>query len=288
MDLNELKTFIAIVELQSFSAAGLKLNISQPAVSKRISHLEQIIGSPILDRHDRRIKPTDVGTILYDGAVRIIRDIENTLTEIRNLDRVVNGSVEIASSHYAGIYYLPERLKLFGERYPRVEHSIEFVTSKKALQLVQDSQVEIALCTLPGHIPEMIGATRIVREELHVVTGRDHPLAKKDKVSVGDLSSFTAVLPRRGNFILEQLDNVVRDHGLLINKPVWSDSLITAQAMIKTGLGWGLLPSIMLNMDVKTLSLDLPMLYRDIGLLINKRRIMSRAATEFTRFWQAI
>ena len=78
MDLASLNTFIAIAELGSFSLAGEKLHITQPAVSKRLSTLEDQLGARLFDRLGRDIKLTQAGEALLPRAYRIVNELEDS------------------------------------------------------------------------------------------------------------------------------------------------------------------------------------------------------------------
>ena len=142
MQLVELKTFLAVAEEKSFSAAALRLYITQPAISKRIQSLENHLGTSLFDRIGKRVYLTEAGTLLIDRATAILRLAKDTEKEIFNLNDTISGRLNLATSHHIGLHRLAPVLKDFSKRYPEVQLDIQFEDSEVAYQMVRSGQVE--------------------------------------------------------------------------------------------------------------------------------------------------
>src|SRR5690554_7246567 len=81
MDLANLQTFITIAEQQSFSLAGERLHVTQPAISKRLASLEEQLGVRLFDRIGRTIRLTEAGQALLPRAYRIVNELEDARSE---------------------------------------------------------------------------------------------------------------------------------------------------------------------------------------------------------------
>ena len=85
MDLASLQTFIAIAEQRSFSLAGERLHVTQPAVSKRVASLEEQLGVRLFDRVGRETRLTEAGQALLPRAYRIVNELDDARRALSNL-----------------------------------------------------------------------------------------------------------------------------------------------------------------------------------------------------------
>ena len=91
MQLVELRTFLAVAEEKSFSAAAQRLHITQPAISKRIQSLENHLGANLFDRIGKRVYLTEAGNLLIERAETMLRLAKDTEKEIFNLNDTIRG-----------------------------------------------------------------------------------------------------------------------------------------------------------------------------------------------------
>ena len=104
MDLNSLNTFIAIAETGSFSEAGERLHLTQPAVSKRIAALEQQLNARLFDRVGREVNLTEAGRALLPRAYQLLNVLDDTRRALNNLTGEVSGRLVLATSHHIGLH----------------------------------------------------------------------------------------------------------------------------------------------------------------------------------------
>ena len=148
MDNQNLKAFITVAEVGSFSEAADRLYLTQSAISKRIALLEQQIGKRLFDRIARQVSLTEAGNELLPRARRILQEYENALQAINDLSGEASGTLRLAISHHLGLHRLPPILKQFAQQYPNVTLDIEFMDSEKAYEQVLHGDSEVAVITL--------------------------------------------------------------------------------------------------------------------------------------------
>ena len=127
MDNQNLKAFITVAELGSFSEAADRLYLTQSAISKRIAQLEQQIGKKLFDRIARQVSLTEAGSELLPRAQRILQEYDSALQAINDLSGEASGTLRLAISHHLGLHRLPPVLKQFAQQYPNVTLDIEFM-----------------------------------------------------------------------------------------------------------------------------------------------------------------
>lgn len=140
--LSTLQMLIRVVELSSFTRAARELGIGQPAVSKQMSALEEHIGTKLLDRTSRGLRPTAAGLDLYHSAVRLLNELDETEARVRSGGAEPSGVVRVATPPAIGRMYIIPKLPAFFAQFPEIE--IEFTVGQRLADLVMDG-VDVAL-----------------------------------------------------------------------------------------------------------------------------------------------
>ena len=278
MDLASLRAFVEVAREGSFSQAAENLFLTQPAISKRIAGLEEELATRLFDRAGRQVLPTEAGRHLLPRAERIIHELTDIRRELSNLSGQVAGRLAMATSHHIGLHRLPLILRSYSDNFPEVELDIHFMESEKACQAVEQGELEIGVVTLPLEPADALSTELIWRDTLRPVVGLDHPLAKHKKISVGQLLEHPAVLPTRGTYTRTILEQRIDQLNGVINCSLSTDYLETLKMMASIGLGWSLLPEILLDEHLKTLDIPGLDLVRSLGIVTHRKRTLSNAA----------
>jgi DNA-binding transcriptional LysR family regulator len=121
MDWDKLRIFHAVASAGSFTHAGQSLGLSQSAVSRQISALEEDISTPLFQRHARGLTLTDEGELLYGAVADVLSRLAAAEEQLKNLHDSPHGSLKITSSHGIGAYWLLPRMKEFLKEFPQIE-----------------------------------------------------------------------------------------------------------------------------------------------------------------------
>lgn len=140
---NSLFTFEAVARLGSFSAAATELNVTQPAVSRSVSALENHLGYPLFKRHGRWIKLTRNGDKLFRAASTAFNTVTETLREIDQRDEDFE-TVSISMSAVGVNFWFLPRMGSFKQQFPKVSLSFREYT-KDSDQLLRDADLNIRL-----------------------------------------------------------------------------------------------------------------------------------------------
>ena len=135
MDWDKLRIFHAVASAGSFTHAGQMLTLSQSAVSRQISALEEEISTPLFQRHARGLTLTDEGELLYTAVTEVLARLAQAEEALKNIHDSPRGSLKITASHGIGAYWLLPRLKEFLREYPEVQ--IHLVMDDRELDLSQ-------------------------------------------------------------------------------------------------------------------------------------------------------
>jgi len=153
--IDELKTFIAVVDNKSFTKAANSINISQPSVSLHIVTLEKQFHTRLIERSNkqRTILITQTGEILYKKAKQILSLIDDTKEELSNYHNSTSGTLKIGASMTIGEFLLPSILGEFIEEFPNVRLDVAIENTHNIYEKFKNYDIDIALTegTVPVH-----------------------------------------------------------------------------------------------------------------------------------------
>lgn len=281
MNQTNLETFIHIANEQSFSRTAEKLNITQPAISKRIASLEQELNTQLIDRIGKTISLTHSGNILLQHATKLLSTIQDCHTAISNTNTHIEGNLNLGVSHHIGLHRLPPLLKLFSNQYPDVQLKIQFIDSEKAYQMIQDGELEIALATLTPTPPANIQQQTVWHDPLSFVVSGDHLLANHQQLDLNTLATHPAILPSPNTHTGQLVQELFESHDCKLHYHIETNYLETVRMMVTIGLGWAILPRTMLNRQLCGLHINNTQLTRQLGYLSHDMRTLSNASKAF-------
>jgi len=142
MDWDKLRIFHAVASAGSFTHAGQTLGLSQSAVSRQISALEEEISTPLFQRHARGLTLTDEGELLFSAVGDVLGRLAAAEEALKNVHESPRGALKITTSHGIGSYWLLPRLGQFLAQYPEVE--LHLIMDDRELDLAQ-READIAI-----------------------------------------------------------------------------------------------------------------------------------------------
>lgn len=125
LKLDSLNAFIAIADARSISEAARRLNISKSVASERLAELERSVGATLIHRSTRGLSLTEDGTIFYERAKRIVRDVVEATAEISERRGELAGPLRLSVPVSFGVLHLAPALSAFQLKHPRIELSLD-------------------------------------------------------------------------------------------------------------------------------------------------------------------
>lgn len=281
MDLANLSAFIAVAECSSFSGAGERLHLTQPAISKRIAGLEQQLDVRLFDRLGREVNLTEAGRALLPRAYQILNVLDDTRRALTNLTGEVGGRLTLATSHHIGLHRLPPLLRTFTRQYPEVALDIQFMDSEAAYDEILHGRAEVAVITLAPEPHPLVRAVPVWTDALDFVAAPEHPLARGRGVTLAEVAAHSAVFPGGNTFTHHIVQRLFESQGLAPNIAMSTNYMETIKMMVSIGLAWSVLPRTMLDEQVASIALDGVQLSRRLGYIQHTERTLSNAAKAF-------
>ncbi len=188
--LNDMAIFAAVVDTGGFTSASKKLGISTPVVSKRITALEQYLGTKLLFRTTRKLSLTEAGSVYYQYCSSVVSDAEQAKAAVTYLDATPRGLLKITAPIAAGSYQVANALPSFLERYPEVQ--VELDISDRVVDIAEEGyDIAIRLTHQP---PELYVARLLSKTKRKVCASPEYWQRHGRPTSPADLASHNCIV----------------------------------------------------------------------------------------------
>ncbi|MBX8803298.1 LysR family transcriptional regulator [Ochrobactrum sp. MR28] len=186
MNIREIEIFRAVSEEGSVSRAALRLNISQPAVSKYLASLERRIGLPLFARLSGRLVPTPEGTALYKQVDRVFLGLSHLDQFMKDLGTEKHGHLSVACLPLLSLTVMPDIVANFMHERPAISISLQTRSSARIVEWVAARQIDFGVCFCFNQPPGII-VEPLIDMELYCALPPGDPLESKDIIEVKDL-----------------------------------------------------------------------------------------------------
>lgn len=224
MKLQHLRTFVAVFEERSFTAAAERANATQSGLSMQVKELEHSLGSVLFARSRAGVRPTPAGERFYVYATRILRDVSAAQREIEGLAGRVVGTVTVGLMPTFTRAVLAPTLVEFGNRFPEV--TVKVVEAYSARLVRQVATREIDLAVVPtGRIEPGVVSRHLATDKELFVARPDPRRPHLSPVSLLNEGPLKLVLPGPENARRAKIDEYIRAYGLDVAAIMELDSM---------------------------------------------------------------
>jgi DNA-binding transcriptional LysR family regulator len=244
MNARQLEVFRAIMRSSSLTAAAQLLNVSQPAISKILRHLESQLGYNLFERAGGRLHPTAEAQLLFADADRVFREIETVRDlAVRIRERRV-GLLRIGASAPPSFAVLPRALVAFQARHPGVKVVLRTLSALELSEKILVGEVDLGLTLSNIRIPmvqmELLATTPVV-----AVMPTASPLALRSVVEPADLAAERLISYGSHADVGPLLDAAFERAGLVRQVHTEVATAIAALPLVQAGLGIALVDGMM-------------------------------------------
>lgn len=284
MDLDNLKTFLEVARLGSFSRAAEKVLRSQPAVSAQIRQLEQEYGKKLFDRSAKSVRLTPAGEVVYDYAHQLIALQARSQQAVSEQDGVRSGTLSIGANEGTFLYVLPRVLARYHKQFPRVKISVYRSFTHKVTTKVEEGAVDLGILTMPVKSPSL-EVIPVFRDRILLMVGPASPLFKKKCATLEELAAEPIILPKTGS-IRKLMEKNLRPFREKLNVTMELTSVVMIKRFVRAGLGVSLIcrsfaAENVQRREVKLLTIEGLDLWRELALVYRKDRSLSLIASSF-------
>ncbi len=277
LSLDQLATFVEVIELGSFSAAADRLNISQPAVSLQVRQLEKRLGVRLIERIGRKATPTAAGTELLAHAGRINREVSGALDAMARYTTETIGRVRLGTGATACIYLLPPLLRSLRQGFPSLDITVSTGNTPDMVKAVEDNVLDIALVTMPAS-GRMLEIKSILRDEFVAVAPAG--VVMPPEVTAAELSKNPLILFEPSGNTRRIIDRWFEQSGVSLQPVMSLGSVEAIKELVRAGLGWAILPAMSVRDPEQrrpfTVRPLMPHLHRELALIIRQDKTVTR------------
>jgi DNA-binding transcriptional LysR family regulator len=275
------QAFVAIAEGGSFRQAAQTLSVTQTAVTQRLRKLESFLGVVLIERTTRHCALTEIGERFLPQARRLLGELSDALTEIRETGMSVRGDVSIACVPTVGVQYLPRVLRHFSASRPYDRVRILDHASASVLSAVLRREAEFGISVAGDQHPELSSVP--LASDPYVLACRvDHPLAKRRRVKWAALSPHPLIFAGEVSANRGLLDVALERSGVNLRSFYEVQRSSTALGLVAEGLGAAVVPRLAVQKDVfpmvRIIELVEPAVSRTLVLVKRKSAHLSPAA----------
>ncbi|MGC4108418.1 MAG: LysR family transcriptional regulator [Thermomicrobiales bacterium] len=240
LNLTSLRVFVDVVATGSFTAAGERHGMSQPAVSFHIRQLETRFDVPLLERAGRRARPTAAGAELLRHAHRVIASADDVTVAMAAFrpDRV--GVVRIGAVATACVAVVPRVLRRAREAVPSLEFVVTTGLSPEIVASVDGEGLDIGIVTLPAR-GEMVEATPGCEDEIVLLAGAESGLQLRDRVPASALRDRPPMLLQSTGATRTLIDAWFATAGVPFHPPLALGSIEAVIDLVEMGIGSAML-----------------------------------------------
>ncbi|WFB05641.1 LysR family transcriptional regulator [Streptomyces sp. LX-29] len=194
VDLRDLELLAATADSGSLTAAAERLYVSQPALSQRLTRLEDRLGMPLFDRTGRRLVPNAAGRRLLVAAHHVLDELRSATRDLHEMRDGRNRRVRFTAQCSTTFQWLPPVIRAFRDRHPDAEVRIESVPDDAPVPALLADRVDVALVTKPDPEMDRVSLTRLFDDEMVAVVPSDHPWAARPHLTAKDFTDAHLIL----------------------------------------------------------------------------------------------
>lgn len=251
MELRHLRYFVAVAERKGFREASRFLHVSQPAISKSLTQLEEELGVELFARSGRTIRLTPQGEIFYQETLLTLKQADHATDVVRRAGRGEFGTLTLAFCGVATYGFLPRLVQQYKELQPGVQLLLREMNPPRQEMAMLQGEIDAGITRLP--FPKKLAADlevkAILEEPLVVAVSTAHRFAGK-KLKIEQLSEEPFILLQRAGApaIYDAILGMCQKAGFAPKLASEADLMHTVFTLVSAGQGIALVPACVMNL----------------------------------------
>jgi DNA-binding transcriptional LysR family regulator len=282
VDLDLLRSLVAVANAGTITEAAGRLGITQPALSRRVQQLEGEFGAELLSRSRKGAQLTELGRRVEREARVLIDRYDSLKAEVTSHHNVERGTVRVGGGATAVSFVLPDAIARFQREFPLVHFHVKEAGSSEIASDVVDGRLELGLVTLPVRTAGL-EIEPLVDDHIVLIAAPDNPLADEAQIPVADLDGQNFVGFEGNSAIRQIVDASLREAGVEINVVMELRSIPAIVRMVATTGSLAFVSQLGVHGQelVREIAVEGLTITRRLGLVRRKAYSLSPAGTRF-------
>lgn len=245
LTVQQLRSFCVVYEHQSYSAAARAVGLAAPTLWEQVQAVERCYGAALFRREGRQIRPSPVGTVLYEALIPVMAGLDSTFDVVRDDGELRSATLRVVTGMRMLLEELGEALMAFREQNPSVSLTLLHGDRKTAQQLISAGDADLGLTLDPG--PDADGGEFAFEKAYDVeylaIVPRDHPLASRRALPLHELVKYPLIAGHQDTSVRRVLNEALHRKSLMQRATfaMETDNGAFTAACVRAGLGVGIL-----------------------------------------------
>jgi aminoethylphosphonate catabolism LysR family transcriptional regulator len=235
MRYTQLRSFHAVALAGSFTRAAAQLHVSQPTLTTQVKAMEADYGIELFRRRSTGLELTDTGRDLLRITNRMFAQEHEAELLLKESKELLTGHLRVGA---VGPFHVTEMLVAFNERYPGIEVSVAVGNSRDTVNSLTEFRTDIAVLAYVDNDPKLL-AWQYSKDKIAAFVHRDHPLAKRRSIKIGDLEGRLMVLRERGSNTRRALEEALQKYQIKPKVMMEIGSREAVREAVARGIGIG-------------------------------------------------
>ena len=285
MQIETLKIFCDLAELQSFSKTADRHYLSQSAVSQQLAQLELTYKCQLINRKKRPIELTKEGQLFYTAATDMLERHEQLRSELNALKSSTGSRINMAAIYSIGMHTLPDYVKKFMVKYPNVNVHIEYFRASKIYELILAGEADIGLVAIPKKDKRM-DVYEFEDEPLVLACSPKHPLSRESQIDIHQLQFERFVGFEKNTPTRIWIDNIFERYNIVLRPAMEFDNVETIKRAVEINSGISILPQTVILQEVndgtiKIVGFSNEDFVRPTGIIVRKSKLLGQTGRYF-------
>ncbi|PEZ74649.1 LysR family transcriptional regulator [Bacillus sp. AFS017274] len=285
MDWHQFNYFQKVASVQHITRAAEQLSISQPALSRSISKLEDELGVQLFDRKGRNIYLNRYGKMFLNRVEQSIKQIEIGKQEIWDEIHPDHGTISLSFLPSLGIHVVPDIISSFQKMHPNIKFQLTQVSNRQIIEQLKSRKVDLALTSLL-HEDKEVNCQPLLTEELFLAVSFDHHLASWNALDLNMVKDEPFISFKNDNVLQTIINDLCKKAGFSPDVVFEGDDIGTVSGLVGAKLGVSLIPELHVldRSKVKLIRISNPVCKREIGMAWLQDAYLSPVVGRFIQY----
>jgi LysR family transcriptional activator of glutamate synthase operon len=242
MQTDWLRWFQQVVDGATVTDVADVFMVSQPGVSRALTRLEEEVGTPLLEKRGRVLRPTHAGTVFKRHVDALIHAYDDGLAAVDELIAPGSGTVTVAFQPSLGTWLVPDTISRFRDDYPSVQFRLVQADDARGSSLVAAASVDLEFTARRPREPS-VHWERLFNQPLGLAVARDHPVAGRDTISLAEVARENFVMFRPAWELRTLSERLCAAAGFTPHVAFEGDDLSVVRGFVAAGLGVAVIPT---------------------------------------------
>ena len=275
MNLRDLEYLVAMHQLKHFGKAAESCFVSQPTLSGQLKKLQEELGLELIEKSNRKVVFTEAGEKMVVQAELVLKQTKELELVAQSLKDPLAGRLIMGAIPTVGPYFYPLVLKIWREKFPRVEFELHELKTEEIVRKLQSGEIDLGILALPLDISQL-KEIPLYEESFQLAIHADQPIPKR--IQPEWIEDKNLMLLTDGHCFRDQALQYCSINNSQLKSRFQATSLETLRSMVALGEGLTLVPELTgkqwsgtaMDQDIRYVDFETPTPVRQVGFIYRK------------------